>query len=57
MKNKITDEEAAAIAVALNLHCDIHDNESFIITIKLSGNNLWNNKILTFRNIPVRNKN
>lgn len=44
-------EPYAAIALALHNHleCGVHDAESFVITIKPSGQSGWNNKSLTFR--------
>lgn len=44
----------AAIATAMHLYLNdaIHDNESFVITIKASNDSNWNNKTQTFRKLP-----
>jgi hypothetical protein len=44
-------EVYAAIALALHNYLEgaVHDHESFVITIKPSGQSGWNNKSLTLR--------
>lgn len=46
------DEVAAAIGLAMEqwLSDTVHDNESFVVTIRRDGQSMWNNKALNFRN-------
>lgn len=53
--NKVTDEEAAAIALAINMYKrDLHDMESFTITLKKVSRiySPWSSKIYTLRQNP-----
>ena len=47
-------EVYAAIATALDLYLGdgVHDSESFVITIKPSGNSQWSDKTQNFRQLP-----
>lgn len=51
----MTPEVAAAIAMALHLHLgeDIHDSESFVLTMKQSAS-AWNDRSLTIRKKPLK---
>lgn len=47
-------EVQAAIALALHLHLreEVHDKESFVLTIRQTVGSQWNNKALGFRRMP-----
>ncbi|MDI9550358.1 MAG: hypothetical protein GX125_01660 [Bacteroidales bacterium] len=51
IRQELGGEVNAAIALALHDYLEgrVHDSESFVITIKPSGQSGWNNKSLTFR--------
>ncbi len=50
-KGGLSNEESAAIAMALSLfYADVHDEESYLITIQDNNNSSWNSKIFGLNN-------
>ncbi|RLD36561.1 MAG: hypothetical protein DRJ15_09760 [Bacteroidetes bacterium] len=54
----ISGDVAAAISMAIYLHCELHDEESNVITIKRVSKTYspWSSKIYAIRDFPGKNK-